>query len=188
MTERRLPTDEIILTQYKKNRRDGFRLLYQKYSERILSVCRRYSADDGQAMDYFQDVMLRVNDRLETYRFKGEGSLLLWLSRVTVNLIVDKMRDENKVEILDLSDIGREIEDTSYEDSEKIPVEEMIKMIDRLSPVKREVFNLHCIDGYSHKEVGTMLGITEDGASSLLSKARKDLSEMIKEYLNKNQC
>ena len=188
MTERHPPTDEIILTQYKKDRREGFRLLYQKYSERILSVCRRYSADDGQAMDYFQDVMLRVNDRLRSYRFKGEGSLLLWLSRVTVNMIVDKMREESRIEILDINEVGGDLEDTSYEDSDKVPVDEMFKMIDRLSPVKREVFNLHCIDGYSHKEVGTMLGITEDGASSLLSKARKDLSEMIKEYLNKNQC
>ena len=56
----------------------------------------------------------------------------------------------------------------------------------RLSASKRTVFNMYAIDGYSYKEISDLLGISEDGASSTMSKARKELGRMIKDYLKES--
>jgi len=61
--------------------------------------------------------------------------------------------------------------------------EKLRDWIAELPDLRRTVFNLYCIDGYSHKEIGEMLGISETGSSSILAKARKQLKGMINEYL-----
>lgn len=184
MSKGKDPTDLEIKETYSKDKREGFRLLYRKYSERILSVCKRYSADKGEAMDYFQEVMLKVYDKMGSYRHTGEGSLSIWVSRVAVNMIVDKRRrnEKWKLEVID------DLQDESYipEDSdqlETLPLEVIYKMVGSLSVARRTVFNLYAVEGYSYKEIGEMLGISEDGASSTMSKARKDLARIVNDYL-----
>lgn len=178
------PTDLEIKDTYSMDKREGFRLLYRKYSDRILSVCKRYSADKGESMDYFQEAMLKIYDKMRSYSHDGEGSLFRWISRVTVNMIVDKRRREEKwkMEVIDNQREDTYIDEGS-DDLETIPVEEIYKMVGKLSAARRTVFNLFAVEGYSYKEIGEMLGISEDGASSTMSKARKDLARLVKEYL-----
>ena len=64
-----------------------------------------------------------------------------------------------------------------------IPKEKLREWIAGLPDLRRTVFNLYCIDGYSHKDISKMLGISETGSTSLLAKARKQLKEKIKQYL-----
>lgn len=64
-----------------------------------------------------------------------------------------------------------------------IPQEKMLEWISRLPELRRAVFNLYCIDGYSHKEIGGMLGISEKGSAGVLAKARKQLKQQIFQYL-----
>ena len=64
-----------------------------------------------------------------------------------------------------------------------IPAEKIREWIAELPDMRRTVFNLHCIDGYSHREISEMLGISETGSTSMLAKARKRLKERIKQYL-----
>ena len=66
---------------------------------------------------------------------------------------------------------------------ERIPQEKLLEWISGLPDMKREVFNLYCLDGYSHKEIGGLLGITEKGSAGILAKARKQLKEEIRQYL-----
>ena len=61
--------------------------------------------------------------------------------------------------------------------------QELLELIDRLPDVRRSVFYLYCMDGYSHKEIADLLGITASCSSSILAKARKQLKKAIKEYL-----
>ena len=69
------------------------------------------------------------------------------------------------------------------EEVTEIPNEKLREWISELPDVRRAVFNLYCIDGYSHQEIGRMLGISERGSTSTLAKARKELKEKIKLYL-----
>jgi RNA polymerase sigma-70 factor (ECF subfamily) len=75
------------------------------------------------------------------------------------------------------------IPEPTEEEMITIPKEKLRDWIAELPDLRRTVFNLYCIDGYSHKEIGEMLGISETGSSSILAKARKQLKGMINEYL-----
>jgi RNA polymerase sigma-70 factor (ECF subfamily) len=66
---------------------------------------------------------------------------------------------------------------------ETIPEEMLLEWISQLPDLRRAVFNLYCIDGYSHREIGKMLGISEKGSAGVLAKARKQLKETIRRYL-----
>ena len=68
----------------------------------------------------------------------------------------------------------------------KIPTAEMVRMIGELPEVKRLIFNLFCVEGYSHKDIAKMLDIKEKTSSSLLFKARAQLAENVREYIRKN--
>lgn len=187
MTIKSVPADLEIKERYLTDRKEGFRLLYGKYSERMLAVCRRYSSDREEALDHFQEAMLRIDRKMGSFEYKGEGSLQRWMTRVAVNMMMDGLRSKKKHQEVDLADRIEEIADITYEDAEKVPLEEMYAMIGRLAPVKRAVFNMFCMEGYSHREIGKALGISEKGASSILSRARRELSGMVNEYLKEMQ-
>ena len=69
------------------------------------------------------------------------------------------------------------------EDLKRITQEELLGMISGLPKVRRTVFNLYCLDGYSHKEIAKMLGISEKGSASILSKAKNQLKSEVGKYL-----
>lgn len=181
------PTDLEITEAYRKDKKDGFRLLYHKYYERILSVCKRYSAGKGEAMDFFQEAMIKINDKIDSFKPGEEGSLYGWMSRITVNIIVDELRRRGRWRLVEIDDGSeKDFIDPVYDEMGVIPLEEIYKMTRSLSVSKRTVFNMYAIDGYSYKEISDLLGISEDGVSSTMSKARKELGKMIKEYLKVN--
>lgn len=75
------------------------------------------------------------------------------------------------------------IPEPAVEELAEIPGEKLMEWISRLPDMRRAVFNLYCIEGYSHQEIGKMLGISERSSTSTLAKARKELKEKIHQYL-----
>ena len=75
------------------------------------------------------------------------------------------------------------IPEPTEDEMEAIPKEKLREWIAELTDMRRAVFNMYCIDGYSHQEIAKMLGITETGSTSILAKARKQLKDKIKRYL-----
>ena len=75
------------------------------------------------------------------------------------------------------------IPEPTEDEMEAIPKEKLREWISELTDMRRAVFNMYCIDGYSHQEIARMLGITETGSTSILAKARKQLKDKIKRYL-----
>jgi RNA polymerase sigma-70 factor (ECF subfamily) len=87
-------------------------------------------------------------------------------------------------ELTSAADSGDGDEDVATaEEMEAIPAEKLREWIAGLPEMRRAVFDLYCIDGYSHKEIGKLLGISETGSTSMLAKARKQLKEKIRDYL-----
>lgn len=76
------------------------------------------------------------------------------------------------------------IPEPTEEEMEAIPEEKLLEWIAKLPDMRRAVFNLYCMDGYSHQEIGKMLGISEKGSASTLAKARRQLKEEIKRYIS----
>jgi len=158
------------------------KLLYNQYSQKMYSVCLRYSHDQDQAKDLLQDGFIRVFQNLTT--FKGEGSFEGWVRRIMVKGCLESLRKpENKIFHEDVNDVESEL---SYEPNmRKLDVQYVLRKIQELAPGYRAVFNLFVVEGYQHQEIAEMLGISESTSKSQLSRARKLLQEMLAgEYSN----
>ena len=157
--------------------------LYRRYAAMVYTLCRRYIGDDDEAKDLMQESLLQALDKVQTFQYGGEGSLYGWISRIAINKALNQIRRKRwRTVSLDIRSQDT-IPDPTEEEMETIPQEKLLEWISKLPDVRRTVFNLYCIDGYSHKEIGELLGISEKGSAGVLAKARKQLKEDIKRYL-----
>jgi len=152
------------------------KLLYDQYSQKMYSVCLRYSRGQDQAKDLLQEGFIKVFQSLNT--FKGEGSFEGWVRRIMVNGCLEFLRKpENKIFHEDVNDLQSEL---SFEPNmRKLDVQYVLRRIQELAPGYRAVFNLFVVEGYQHQEIAKMLGISESTSKSQLSRARKLLQEML---------
>lgn len=158
--------------------------LYTRYAGSLYALCIRYVGDRELARDLMHDSMIKVFDTIGKYR--PTGTLKSWVSRVTVNLVIDHLRRSRHFETTSLDERQEKIPEPAKEDMRYVPKEELMKMVGRLPETKRVIFNLFCVEGYSHKDIAAMLGIKEKTSSSLLFKAREQLAAEVREYLRKN--
>lgn len=157
--------------------------LYKRYAAKVFTLCKRYSGDVDEAKDLLQETFVKALGSIQAFTFRGEGSLYGWICRIAINLSLNHIRRYSwRNTPLDLSKRDYLPEPTEDE-IERIEEEKLLEMISALPTIRRAVFNLFCIEGYSHKEIGEMLGISEKGSSSILSKARVQLKESIQSYL-----
>ncbi|WP_294821345.1 sigma-70 family RNA polymerase sigma factor [uncultured Flavobacterium sp.] len=148
--------------------------LYRLFAPKLFSVCLKYSRNYEDAQDNLQDGFLLIFRKIGQYQFKGsfEG----WAKRVMVNNVLQRYRTEGIFEIV-TENIP---EETEVElDSEDVSMDFLMSIIQALPDRYRMVFNLYVIDGYSHKEIAEMLGITDGTSKSNLARARMILKEKI---------
>ncbi|MBK9257640.1 MAG: sigma-70 family RNA polymerase sigma factor [Saprospiraceae bacterium] len=152
--------------------------LVHEVAPRLLAVCRRYCSDNDKAQDALQETFINIFRYLNTYT--GSGSFDGWIRRiaVTCSIAVQKKSGPIFFSNYETEDISQEsnIPD-AYSD---MGVEEIMKLLDKLPKSLNIVFNLYVIEGYSHKEIGEMLEITDSTSRANLTKARAKLIEMIK--------
>lgn len=159
--------------------------LYRRYATRVFTLCRRYAGDDDEAKDLMQEALIQALDKIQTFKYFGKGSLQAWISRIAINKAVSQVRRRRwQVVSLDFLQAQDRLPEPTEEEMGVIPEEKLLAWIARLPDVRRTVFNLYCIDGYSHKDIARMLGISEKGSAGVLAKARKQLKEEIRVYLN----
>ncbi|MBR5174719.1 MAG: RNA polymerase sigma factor [Bacteroidales bacterium] len=157
--------------------------LYRRYAVKVYALCRRYLGNDDDAKDLMLETIIQALDKIGSFKYTREGSLYGWIRRIAINKALNQIKRHRwRMIPLDLW-----AHDTIPEPTEDeviaIPNAKIRDWISELPELRRTVFNLHCIDGYSHKEISQMLGITETGSTSLLAKARKTLKEKIRQYL-----
>ena len=150
--------------------------LYDKYSGKMYAVCLRYMGNADDAQDILQEGFVKVYKNLE--RFRGEGSFEGWVRRIFVNTAIEQIR-RRKTD-LSLTEKEESIELKSVSAIENINEKDLMRIIRDLSPGYRAVFNLYVVEGYSHKEIGDMLGISEGTSKSQLARARMILQDKIK--------
>ena len=157
--------------------------LYRRYAARVYGLCRRYLQDEDDAKDLMLETLIQALRKIDTYKYTGKGSLYGWISRIAVNKAINQIKRQ-KWRTVPLDLLTRDnIPEPTENEMETIPKEMLQKWISELPDMRRAVFNLYCIDGYSHKEIGKMLGISETGSTSILVKARRQLKERIRQYL-----
>ncbi|MCA9737412.1 MAG: sigma-70 family RNA polymerase sigma factor [Gemmatimonadota bacterium] len=151
------------------------RALYERYSPRVYAVVRRIAADDDLAHDYAQEAWIRAIRALPTFR--GDSRFSTWLHRIAVNSALQALR---KAET-------RTRREQPMPDA--IPVapgggdallqRRLESALDRLPEGMRQVLILHDVEGYTHEEIGDLLGVTAGTSKSQLFKARAKMRTML---------
>jgi RNA polymerase sigma-70 factor (ECF subfamily) len=151
--------------------------LYQTYSRKMMGVCMRYAGNYDEAKDVLQDGFIKLFEKLKT--FSGTGSFEGWMRRIFVNTALDAYR-KNKQErqLLDIDDVSYFLSVKELV-TDEMAAEDLMKILQKIPAGYRTVFNMFAIEGYSHKEIGDMLGITESTSKSQYSRARDFLKNIL---------
>ncbi len=159
-----------------KNERLAQKRLYERFYGKMFGVCMRYSSHREQATEIMNLAFFKVFKTMESFAEKG-GNLEAWIYRIMVNTAIDYLRAEVRHQHSDIEKTVY-VEDTSDVVSD-LSAEDIMRMVNKLTPAYRTVFNLYVVEGYNHKEIGNMLGISEGTSKSNLAKARAKLQDMI---------
>jgi RNA polymerase sigma-70 factor (ECF subfamily) len=155
--------------------------LYERFSAKMYGVCLRYATNTDDAQDLLQEGFIKVYRNLN--KFRKEGSFEGWVRRVFVNTAIEHYRKK-----VNLNSIG-ENEELAMKDENTNALDQMaekdiIQLVQQLSPGYRSVFNLYVIEGFSHKEIGDMMGISEGTSKSQLARAKTILQKKVEDFLN----
>ena len=159
--------------------REAQRTLYESLSPKMFPVCLRYMGNREEAEDVLQEGFVTLFSKLDSY--SGKGSLEGWARKIFVNTALMQLR---KNDVLKESEDLEGAWDVSSQDPtiiQNIGYQELLEIIESLPPGFRTVFNMYVIEGYSHKEIGEALGISENTSRSQLQRARMILQKKILE-------
>ena len=173
-------TDEQIIQGCKDKDARAQKQLFEKYAGTMLGVCMRYMKAQQEAEDVLQDGFIKVFEKFD--RFTGEGSLEGWIKRIMINTALDQLRKNKKTNYhLDVDEVGFMIpkEDMIIEN---LSAENLLKILDTIPEGYRVVFNLYAIEGYTHKEIGEQLGVSENTSKSQYSRAKAHLRKLLIDY------
>ncbi len=151
-------------------------LLYKITCSKMLGVCMRYAKDQFEAEDMMQTGYIKIFEKINT--FKEEGSFEGWMRRIMVNCSIEVYRKNTRMlSVVNVETLGEK--EPGETDISGLQLQDLLKLINQLSPGYKLVFNLYVIEGYSHQEIANQLGISEGASKSQLSRARAILKEKI---------
>ena len=173
---------ELIVGCLRGTRGDQFRL-YERYSPKMMIVCRRYAINLEEAEEILQDGFIQVLFNLHQYKFLGsfEG----WIRKIMVNCALQKCRMKNQLTKVNMFKTDQHDFADSTDIQATIQSKELLLLIQSLSPAYRMVFNLYIFEGLKHAEIAELLGISEGTSKSNLFNARNILQKAVRNELKK---
>ncbi len=178
-----IPALTDLLAGCLRNQRKSQELLYRQFYGYAMSVCLRYAPTRDGAMEVLNDGFLKVFTRLDQYDpaqpFKG------WLRRILINAAIDHYRQEVRHHHHeDVEQVEQTVATESADAFSQLAHEDLMGLIQRLSPAYRLVFNLYVMDGFTHEEIAGQLGISVGASKSNLARARENLRVLVKRLNN----
>ncbi|MGQ0766431.1 MAG: RNA polymerase sigma factor [Gemmatimonadota bacterium] len=171
-----MATDHALIQRAVSGDERAMRQLWSQHAPHIDAVVRRLVGDPDLAADIAQEVWIQVFRALPTYR--GESQFATWAHRIAVNRTLNALRRTKRIA---KSETGIDEETAWVENTAEhsILAGTIQEAAQRLSPGARTVFMMHDVEGYTHEEIATALGITTGGSKSQLFKARARLRRML---------
>lgn len=156
--------------------------LYKLYSKAMFNICMRITNDYAEAEDVLQEAFVDAFRKLDT--FKGDATFGAWLKRIVINKSINhvKKRKADFVSV-DNMDFGEEPSRTTKDDEAelKLQVKQVHRAIQQLPDGFRVVLTLYLLEGYDHREISEVLGISESTSKSQYNRAKKRLLSIIRE-------
>ncbi|SDG99406.1 RNA polymerase sigma factor [Psychroflexus sediminis] len=163
-----------LIKRCKQNDLSSQRLLYEMFAEVLFSISLKYSRNYAEAEDNLQDAFIKIFEKV--HQFQHKGSFEGWLKRITINICLERYRNQKVFELVNEDALKAEevyVEDESYS------LQFLLNCIQNLPDRYRMVFNLYTLDGFSHKEIAVKLDISEGTSKSNLSRAKEILRKKI---------
>ena len=171
-----MATDFLTIQRAIEGDERALRALWSQHAPHIDAVVRRLAGDPDLAEDIAQEVWIQIFRALPSYR--GESQFGTWAHRIAVNRTLNALRRTRR-----LSKIETDIEEDTVSVEHTGDRAMLRSVIDaaaaKLSPGARTVFLMHDVEGYTHEEIATELGITPGGSKSQLFKARAKLRRLL---------
>ena len=168
-----------IITGCINGERVSQKQLYEHFASKMLGVCMRYAKDRAEAEDMLQEGFIKVFNNIA--KFKNEGSFEGWVRRIMVFTAINiyKYRSRKFQETLD-----NEPADSPFQENviDQISAKEIIALVQQMPEGYRLVFNLYAIEGYTHKEIGELLGIAEGTSKSQYSRAKSYMQVVLAKH------
>ena len=144
--------------------------LFTLYADTMLGVCYRYTKSLADAEDVLQDAFIKVFKNLQQFKFEGE--LGAWIRRIVVNTAINYLKSNRRYQE-ELSFIDKGLHPVSSENPEiLLHAKDLAELIRQLPHGYQTIFNLHAVEGYTHVEIGKILGINEGTSRSQYARAR----------------
>ena len=170
-------TEAQLIAALKRGESRAHKVLYERFSGKMLAVCIRYCANRDDAEEVMLDGFMRVFEKI--HQFREDGSFEGWIRRVMVTESLMFLR-KNKQWRQEIPIEEIQVEpDYAWADT-SLNENDLLRVINQLPDGYRTVFNLYAIEGYSHAEIADTLGISEGTSKSQLSRARLLLQANLK--------
>ncbi len=156
--------------------------LYYRYRDSLFLTSLKYCSSYEEAEDHLHDMFILIFEKIKSY--KGKGSFEGWMKRIVINKAIDKYKNRKDVELAEYKLAGISEEVMLEEESQSISIEILIQLIQKLPNQYRLVFSMYQLDGYSHKEIGKKLSISESTSKSNLHRAKIHLKEHIQKHIS----
>jgi RNA polymerase sigma-70 factor (ECF subfamily) len=158
--------------------------LYNRFAPKMYGVCLRYASNAEEAEDILQEGFIKVFKKIESFR--GDGSFEGWIRRIFVNTAIEHYR--KKIYLQPITDTEENTVEGNYLNVlDHLAEKDIIHLVQQLSPGYRTVFNMYVVEGYTHKQIAEILGISEGTSKSQLSRAKMILQEMVKKFIEKRK-
>lgn len=180
-----------IATGCRRGEAKAQRALYDSYAPRLMATIVRYVGRGDVAQDVLQDTLVRALRGFSQFKWRGKGSLGGWLNRMAVNMSLNYLRDNRHmlqaVSLDEQPETGIVADEPTPADVEGLDLAELMRLVEELPTGYRTVFNLYCIEGYSHREIASELGISVNTSSSQLARAKAMLARKINDYVARKE-
>ena len=154
--------------------------LYHRFGPKMFGVCLRYAGNTDEAEDVLQEGFIKIFKKIGSFR--SEGSFEGWIRRIFVNTAIEHFRRKTYLQpVSEKEEVTLEGHYLSVLDD--LAEKDIIRLVQQLSPGYRTVFNMYVVEGYTHKQIADILGISEGTSKSQLSRAKTILQGLVNKHV-----
>ncbi|WP_419861632.1 RNA polymerase sigma factor [Candidatus Palauibacter sp.] len=179
-------TEPQLIQRLRDGDEDAARALYDAHVDRVFRICYRFAGEDHLAQDFTQETFVRAFTKIDTFR--GEAAFGTWLGSIATTVSLNGLRKVKRFRSRETA-LHEDLRSTGGLNRLEPDVKDRLhRAIDELPAGYRTVFLLHDLEGYTHEEIGAMLGIKAGTSKSQLFRARSRLREKLADFAGEWAC
>lgn len=168
-----------LISECKNGNRTAHKQLYDMYKVKMFTLCMRYMSNKQDAEDMLQEGWIKVFKELNSFDIK-KGTFYSWIRKIFVNTNLEFLR-KKRLKFDELEEhTSHSIASVEVDVFDQMSLKEVVSLLQSLPNGYRSVFNLYVIEGYTHKEIGSILNISPNTSKTQLMKAKQMMQSKVK--------